>query len=248
MNSSFLLTSNKRFDRNSFLIPDTMNMKGIRLKSAIINFSEINVKNHVVYRSFSSDTEDVPSPNIKEPFVIPDGSYTPDEYAKKLSELLSVRASGSYYVGFDSSTGKMTFKFSRNPDYVNNTYLSFNEEAADYIGTNFGQWIQFKRYFDDPVTAPRKVLALPRFYRICSNLLSQFGFAYDNSMGSNILGVVPIDYSKKWTSWENNDSFFHYRENNDLTIHSLIDIEIFAEESIKPIEDPDFVLVFQIQR
>ena len=84
MNTSFLLTSNKKFDRNSYLIPNTLEFSAIRLKSAIVNFKEQNVTNHVAYRSFSNENETVPSPNIKTPFVIPDGAYTPVEYAETL--------------------------------------------------------------------------------------------------------------------------------------------------------------------
>ena len=164
MNSSFLITSNKRFDGNSFLIPNTMNIKGIRLKSAIINLPEINVRNHVAYRLFSDENSDEPSPNIKEEFRIPDGYYTQEQYASKLSELLSVRASGEYHVKFHEPTGKMTFEFVRNPEYVNNTYISFNEEASDYLGVDDEKWIQFKKFFDTEFEAPRKLLQLPRYY------------------------------------------------------------------------------------
>ena len=249
MNSSFLLTSNKRFDKRSYLIPSSVNMKAIRLKSAIINFSEQNVSNHVFYKSFSDENEDVPAPNIREPFVIPDGHYTPDEYAKTMTELLMATAPrGRWAVSFDESTGKMRIEYNRDDGYVNNVYITFNEEASDYVGANFDQWLQWKKFEPSKKILTRNVLQLPRFYRICSNTLAQFGFMYDNSSSTNILGVVPVDYSRKWTSWENTDSFFHYRENNELTIYNLLDIEIFAEESIKPIVDPEFVLVFQIQR
>ena len=120
---------------------------------------------------------------------------------------------------------------------------------CDYIGADFGTNFIWHRYGGDDSlrTTPRAVLQLPRYYRICSNSLIPFGFSYDYSMGSNIIGVVPIDYSKKWSSWENNDGFFHGRDNNDLTINTCMDIQIFLEESIYPLQNPDFALVFQLQ-
>lgn len=248
MNKSFLLTSNKRFDRNSYLIPNSMEFAGIRLKSAIINFSEENVVGHVAYRSFSSESETEPAPNIKVPYTVPDGSYTPDEYATALTKALNKEDNqGEFTVTYNQSSGKMDIFYTA-LGYDNAVYLTFNEQASDYLGTNFGEWMRWTRFGSEKtLTTPRKVLALPRYYRVCSNKLAQFGMAYDNSMGSNILGIIPVDYSKKWTSWENSDDFFHFRTNNDCRLNTLLDIEIFAEESIAPIKDPDFVLVFQIQ-
>ena len=135
-------------------------------------------------------------------------------------------------------------------DYEYNVYLSFNEEVCDYIGMNPTDYFHWDRYGSDQhlmKTTPRKVLALPRYYRVCSNQLVSFGYSYDDSMGSNIIGIVPIDYSLRWTNWESKTEFFHFRENNETLLNRLLDVEIFLEEFIKPIENPEFVLVFEIE-
>lgn len=265
MNKSFLLTSNKHFEGSAYLIPSEMRFSGIRLKSAIINFSEQNVVGHQLSIRTSDVSSEVPTSSAQT-FSIADGAYTPEQYAATVQNVLNkvknpdVGESGSliadnlysvvdWDVLYNSGSGKLEVSAHIKYNYEKNVYLTFNQQMSDYIGEDFGTYMQWHRYGVEEVirTTPRVVLQLPRFYRVCSNTLSQFGFSYDNSMGSNILGVVPIDHSKKWTSWENNDSFFHSRFANDLRIGQLMDIEIFLEESVAPISLPDFVLVFQIQ-
>lgn len=266
MNSSFLLTSNKRFDGNSYLIPNQMQFTAIRLKSAIINFSEKNVVGHRALLRVSHINETTPH-SQGQVFEIPDGSYTPEQYAKTLENALNkiktldsadnVATDSDLYkppvtweIQYNPGSGNFEFYAQISSSYDYNVYLSFNEPASDYTGLPFGQNLMWERYGGEQHvvrTPPRPVLALPRYFRVCSNQLAQFGFNYDNSMGSNIIGIVPIDYSRKWSSWENHDNFFHARANNDIILQSLLDIEIFLEESIHPIQNPDFVLVFQLQ-
>ena len=74
-----------------------------------------------------------------------------------------------------------------------------------------------------------------------------FGFVFDNSIASTIIGVVPIDYSRKWTAWQSDDDFFHARGDEHTKLNNLIDIQIFLEESTVPLVDPDFALTFQNQ-
>ena len=88
MNSSFLLTSNKRFDGSSYFIPNEMRFSAIRLKSAIVNYSEKNIQGHQVTIRISNVASEVPTsgPQV---FSIPDGHYTQQEYATTLSNILN---------------------------------------------------------------------------------------------------------------------------------------------------------------
>ena len=88
MNSSFLLTNKQQLDRNTYLIPNELDVKAIKLKSAIINFTELNVTGHEIWYSVSAVGTHTPPPS-HQVFTVPDGSYTPEQYAAKLQDVLN---------------------------------------------------------------------------------------------------------------------------------------------------------------
>lgn len=278
-NSSFLLTSAKRLAANTYHVPEQLVIKGIRLKSAIVNFHQKNVEGHVMFQSSKYANGTNPHTHeFPEELVIPDGTYTPAQYASTLQDILnrvsleqlvpqSERQSGlteedlsdfpsQFTVKFNEATGKLEFEqhLKRGLDY--NIFLSFNEEMSDFVGQPYGTHYEWQRHSEpagpnDPShalkTTVNKLQALPRYYRICSNQLARYGFAWDSARRSNIIGVVPIDYSKKWSTWETQDNHFHFLEHEQVKLESLMDITVHYEENHTPILDPEFVLVFQIQ-
>lgn len=266
MNSSFLLTNQQQLDRNTYLIPNQLNIKAIKLKSAIINYTELNVVGHQARLSVSSVGTHTP-PATFEVFNIPDGAYTPEQYAAKLQDVLNkvrrdeddvsltvttenlYKPPVTWEIKYNEPSQKFEFWAYHELGYEYNVYLRFNEPAADYVGQPFGTWMEFERYGINTHynTTTNKALTLPRYYRVCSNNLSQFGYSYDSSLGSNIIAIVPIDHSKRWTVYDNNDNFFHFRENNDLQLNTMMNLEIYLEEATVPVTNPEFTITFQIQ-
>ena len=264
MKTSFLLTSLKRFDSDVYQIPSTLRVGAIRLKSAIINLNLKNVQGHKAYIGVSPVNEETVPSNAGQEFILPDGTYTPDEYCKMLQDRLNDKVDDfntlnvyerpvEWDIKFNQSSGKIEFRAYIAHNYDYNIYLWFNDAASDYISAgvgvthdNFLKWHRFGGE-DTYRTTEGRVLVLPRYYRICSNRLINFGFVFDNSIASTIIGVVHIDYSRKWTAWQSDDDFFHARGDEHTKLNNLIDIQIFLEESTVPLKDPEFALTFQIQ-
>jgi hypothetical protein len=264
MNHSFLITNQQQIDTNRYLIPNRLKIKAIKVRTALINFTEKNVVEHEARLGVSAVGIHT-SPPTFETFHIPDGAYTPQQYADKLKDVLNkVQQTESdpsfspetmwegpvvWDVKYNEASQKFEFWGQQRHNYDYNLYLHFNEAASDYVGLPYGSWMEFERFGGGSnfATPPNKALTLPKFYRICSNNLSQFGFSYDSSLGSNIIAVVPIDYSKKWTVYENQDNFFHFRVLNQCELQTMINLEIFLDESIIPITNPEFAITFHIQ-
>jgi hypothetical protein len=262
MRTSFLLTSLKRFDKDVYLIPGNVRVGAIRLKSAIINLNEKNVVGHKAYLSVGSVNDEIPV-NDPQEFILEDGTYTPEQYCQMLQDRLNGEKSDinastlwerpvQWEIKFNQASGKIEFRAYINNNFEYNVFLWFNDAASDYISTgspvthnNFLKWHRYGGE-DNFRTTPGTVLLYPRYYRICSNRLINFGFIFDNSIASNIIGIVPIDWSRKWTTWESNDDFFHSREEL-VRLDNLMDIQIFLEESATPLENPEFALTFQIE-
>ncbi len=273
MNTSFVLTSKQRLAGSSYLIPNQLPVKAIRLKSAIIDLKTFNVQNHVFFLGSNlatGDNQHVPPIDAFD-YPIPDGHYTPQQYASAVNQVLNQATYRAlvedsqlsttsedllsenpcaWNVTFNESTGKLQFEMHLDGKFNMNCFLSGNEEACDFSGLTFGQHLEWPRRGPEtnfPIkTAPNPMQLLPKYYRISCPQLSQFGFVWGDS-GSNNLGVIPVDYSRKWTSWTTEDDHFSIRGKNEVELGGMMDVDIYYEDNLAPIHEPEFVLVFQIK-
>lgn len=103
---------------------------------------------HVAYTSFSDVRSEVPSPNIAVECPIPDGSYTPKQYAVALETALNVTYPGTvkqtHRANYDRNLDRITVTLSVDGD--NNRYVYFNKTASEYIGMPFGTYWIYRRF------------------------------------------------------------------------------------------------------
>lgn len=180
------------------------------------------------------------------------GTYSAEEYAANLEKWiktyltiaeLSYPVKSSASVKYDKAVNKFFIEFDNKS---NLTYsISGSQVFEEFFGLETNALMQFRPYRLTGLFATNHAVVFPRYYRICSNSLVPFGYAYDNFFRSNTIAVIPVDYSKSYTYYENNDDFFTYSV-NDNSLANVIDISVHAEEGLTPLVAPNFAITFQM--